>query len=333
MKHYKETTIKTYANKLTNKFKGEVDYVCATTDWTNDLVIGLLVNYTNNGIKKNRYDVTIWTLDNGNINIEVYKNDNALKEPYAEIEVTSLNYAIDFIYEYITNDNNDEIETLKKETKEKEVEEMPPHEAFETLRTDSKPHNTTPTQNDDHDRIKYLMETHSFPSTPTYDTKAFYGMYGQFPSISEMYNDKCFCCLADRKGNECKGKETCGKTWKRFEAIAKPEWHNVSLATLANIDFDMLDKKRQTYLTVFRDLKQTLSYLRKCKTQDTYDTCYIRYIRRKNAIFAENKISYAMYRYIDAKLSMQNVESGVWASKCEEATGYHESRRYNKSRV
>lgn len=170
-------------------------------------------------------------------------------------------------------------------------------------------------------------------ATPTYDTKAFYGMYGQFPSISEMYNNKCFCCLADRKGNECKGKETCGKTWKRFEAIAKPEWHNVSLATLANIDFDMLDEKRQTYLAAFRDLQQTLSHLRKCKTQDSYDTCCIRYIKRKNRIFAENKISYAMYRYIDAKLSMQNVESGVWASKCEQATGYHVSRRYNKSRV
>lgn len=53
---------------------------------------------------------------------------------------------------------------------------------------------------------------------------SFYGMFGGFPSISEMYNDKCFCCVADRKGNECKGKETCGKTWKRFEAMAKPEW-------------------------------------------------------------------------------------------------------------
>ena len=68
------------------------------------------------------------------------------------------------------------------------------------------------------DRINYLMETHSFPS------------------ISEMYNDKCFCCVADRKGNECKGRETCGKTWKRYEAIINPEWHHVSLA---NIDFDM----------------------------------------------------------------------------------------------
>lgn len=160
-----------------------------------------------------------------------------------------------------------------------------------------------------------------------------YGMFGGFTSISEMYNNKCFCCLADRKGNECKGKETCGKTWKRFEAMAKPEWHHVSLNTLANLDFDMLDEKRQTYLSAYRDLKQTLSYLRKCKTQDRYDTCFIRYTRRKNTLLVEGKISDAMWKYIERKLSMQNVESGVWASKCEDATGYHESRRYNKSRV
>lgn len=160
-----------------------------------------------------------------------------------------------------------------------------------------------------------------------------YGMFGGYPSISEMYNDKCFCCLADRKGNECKGKETCGKTWKRYEAISNPNWHNVNLSTLSNLDFDMLDEKRQIYLTAYRDLEQTLSYLRKCKTQDTYDTCFIRYTRRKNLLWAEGKISDAMWKYIERKLSMQNVESGVWASKCEDATGHHESRRYNKSRA
>ena len=120
---------------------------------------------------------------------------------------------------------------------------------------------------------------------------------------------------------------------KHLNAIMNPEWHHVSLATLANLDFDMLDEKRQIYLSAYRDLKQTLSYLRKCKTQDTYDTCFIRYTRRKNLLWAEGKISDAMWKYIERKLSMQNVESGVWASKCEDATGHHESRRYNKSRA
>lgn len=202
----------------------------------------------------------------------------------------------------------------------------------------------TPTQDDNHDRTIYLMETHSFPSTPTHEPTCKNGMkatdiivgFNAASIIADGRLDICSikdCCPADRKDNRCCDKQSCRATWKRYEAIIKPEWHNVSLATLANLDIDMLDEKRQTYLTVFRDLQQTLSYLRKCKTQDTYDTCFIRYIRRKNVMYAENKISIAMFNYIEAKLSMQNVESGVWASEYEKATGYHDSRRYNKSRV
>lgn len=156
-------------------------------------------------------------------------------------------------------------------------------------------------------------------------------------TTEEIPNDKkctlSYCCPADRKYNRCGGTRTCRTTWERYKAIVNPEWHHVSLDTLANLDFDMLDEKRQIYLSAYRDLKQTLSYLRKCKTQDTYDICFIRYTRRKNMLWDEGKISDAMWKYIEVKLSMQNVESGVWASKCEDATGHHESRRYNKSRA
>jgi hypothetical protein len=154
-------------------------------------------------------------------------------------------------------------------------------------------------------------------------------LYGEFQPTPEI----CRFCAADRQGNRCGGVEFCTVTRNRYYAMVNPEWHNVSINTLANLDFDMLDEKRQIYLTAYRDLQQTLSYLRKCKTQDTYDTCFIRYTRRKNMLWAEGKISDAMWKYIERKLSMQNVESGVWASRCEDATGHHESRRYNKSRA
>lgn len=54
---------------------------------------------------------------------------------------------------------------------------------------------------------------------------------------------QCMMCPADREGNRCGGKQWCKQTWKRYDAIVNPEWHHVSLATLANIDFDMLDEK------------------------------------------------------------------------------------------
>ena len=164
----------------------------------------------------------------------------------------------------------------------------------------------------DRGRINYFMETHSFPS------------------ISDMYNDKCFCCPADRKGNECKGKETCGKTWKRYEAITNPEWHHVSLATLDNIDFNTLDRKRQVYLKAHRELKRTLADLSKCKTGHTYEARARKFMRDMISQYYDNEISYAMRKYLDLQLSMSNVANGVWSSYVEPATGLHESRRYSR---
>lgn len=151
--------------------------------------------------------------------------------------------------------------------------------------------------------------------------------------MNVLVNDICFCCLADRKGNECKGKETCGKTWERYKAITNPEWHHVSLATLANLDFGMLDEKRQRYLTVYREMQETIARLQKCKTLASYDKCYMYFMRRKNVMWARGEIPNEMWHYVERKLSMQNVESGIWGSYNEEATGYHKSRRYNKSRA
>lgn len=151
--------------------------------------------------------------------------------------------------------------------------------------------------------------------------------------LSELDVMGCIMCPADRKGNYCAGRYYCKQTWKRYSAIVNPEWHHVSLATLANIDFDMLDEKRKTYLLAYRDLKQTISYLRKCKTIDTYDRCHVNYIKKQNDMCTKGKITIAMLNFIRSKLSMQNVESGVWASDCENSTGFHKSKRYNKSRI
>lgn len=157
-----------------------------------------------------------------------------------------------------------------------------------------------------------------------------YGMFGGFPTITEMYNNKCFCCPADRQGNRCGGEQWCRETWKRYEAIINPEWHHVSLATLANIDFDMLDKKRQVYLKAHRELKRTLADLSKCKTGHTYEARARKFMRDMISQYYDNEISYAMRKYLDLQLSMSNVVNGVWSSYVEPATGLHESRRYSR---
>lgn len=149
------------------------------------------------------------------------------------------------------------------------------------------------------------------------------------PFVQCDYNYKSDKCIKVHKNfiHECE------QVHKQMKAINNPNWHTVRLATVNSSDFFRLNKKLKLYISLYRDLQQTLSYLRKCKTQDTYDTCFIRYIKRTNVMYAKDKISNAMFNFIRVKLSMQNVESGVWPSDCEDAMGYHKSRRYNKSRI
>ena len=154
-------------------------------------------------------------------------------------------------------------------------------------------------------------------------------LFWSFPTVEEMRNNKCFCCPADRQGNRCGGKEWCNKTWTRYDAITKPEWHHVSLATLANIDIDMLDEKRQRYFKIHKELIKTLNDLHKCKTAATYET---RWCRFREAI--ADDINYRgttlyMTRFLDSKISMCNVECGLWSSADEKATNFIKSRRYS----
>lgn len=142
------------------------------------------------------------------------------------------------------------------------------------------------------------------------------------PYVHCDYNYKSEACIKAHKNFI----HYCEQVHKQIKATHNPEWHHVRLATLANIDFDMLDEKLKLYISAYRELKQTISYLRKCKNIQTYDRCYINYID----MLAKGKFTDAMLQYIRAKLSMQNVESGVWPSECEVATGFHKSRRYNK---
>lgn len=149
------------------------------------------------------------------------------------------------------------------------------------------------------------------------------------PFVHCNYNYKSDSCIKVHKNFI----HDCESVHKQMKAINNPNWHTVRLATVNSSDFFRLNEKLKLYISTYRELKQTLSYLRKCKSINTYDSCYVRYIKKQNDMRAKGKFTNAMLNYIRAKLSMQNVESGVWESGCENATGYHDSRRYNKSRI
>lgn len=124
-----------------------------------------------------------------------------------------------------------------------------------------------------------------------------------------------YCCR--------KNKENEKKAIKNFE------WHHVNLNTLANLDFDMLDEKRQLYLKLYRELKELIQDLHKCKSGRAYERRLAKMYIRNAELFDENKISHDYINYVTRKISMCNVECGLWTSLVEEATGLHKSRRYN----
>lgn len=142
---------------------------------------------------------------------------------------------------------------------------------------------------------------------------------------------QCMMCPADREGNRCGGKQWCKQTWKRYAAICNPEWHHVSLATLANIDFDMLDEKRKVYLSFYKKWQEARKNLRKCSCGNSYERCCRVFRRSLTIALGEKKISKSLVDYFDRQISMVNVECGVWSSMVEVAMGQHDSRKYNRA--
>ena len=115
-----------------------------------------------------------------------------------------------------------------------------------------------------------------------------------------------------------------------LKAAKNPNWHHVSLRTLANIDNNMLDDKRRLYLTVWGELNKTLKNLHKCNSGLSYERALSPLRRWILELYHNKKITGNFKRYVDIKISMCNVECGVWSSAVEVATGQHESRRYSR---
>lgn len=150
------------------------------------------------------------------------------------------------------------------------------------------------------------------------------------PFVHCDYNYKSEACFKAHKNFN----HYCEQAFKQLKAKHKPEWHHVKLADidfdrLANIDFDMLDEKRQLYLSLYREIKELLKDLHNCKSGRSYEKRLAKMHSRCADLVYENKVTSDFIRYVTRKVSMCNVECGLWTSANEESTGYHKSRRYN----
>lgn len=120
------------------------------------------------------------------------------------------------------------------------------------------------------------------------------------PSILDVM--QCTMCKADRQGNRCSGEQFCKQTWKRYNAIVNPEWHHVSIATLANIDFDMLDEKRKLVCDINQILKDGIRNLYKCENHISFEVLERYVIRKCDELIRRNRLKAFWFSYIARQL-------------------------------
>lgn len=142
---------------------------------------------------------------------------------------------------------------------------------------------------------------------------------------------QCMMCPADREGNRCGGEQWCKQTWKRYGAIVNPEWHHVSLPTLANIDNDMLDEKRRHYMKVYRMTANVINSIYKCNKLTTIDKLRTNLIQTVRTMAKNEKIEWALVQYVKAKIDNCYLVNGLQSSFYSKTYGYNKSRSYTKT--
>lgn len=113
---------------------------------------------------------------------------------------------------------------------------------------------------------------------------------------------QCMMCPADREGNRCGGEQWCMQTWRRYGAMVNPEYHHVSIATLANIDVDMLDEKRKLLCNINQILKDGIRNLYKCENHISFEVLERYVIRQCDELIRHNRLKAFWFSYIARQL-------------------------------
>lgn len=231
---------------------------------------------------------------------------------------------------------------LEMEEVAKENEETDKTEYCESTNNDIKGHiyvdtdsvkvAPLPEQQTSEESIKDTIMTDDCIKTVLNMEELFSQMFGNtIRSKCKMYNNSCYGCPADRQGNRCGGEQWCKQTWKRYGAIVNPEWHHVSLATLANIDNDMLDEKRRHYMKVYRMTANVINSVYKCNKLTTIDKLRTNLIQTVRTMAKNEKIEWALVQYVKAKIDNCYLVNGLQSSFYSKTYGYNKSRSYTKT--
>lgn len=97
-----------------------------------------------------------------------------------------------------------------------------------------------------------------------------------------------------------------------LKAAKNPNWHHVSLKTLANIDNDMLDKKRQCYMYVYHLLKDFRKSAFETSRREVYFDLVRSVIKEIQQEYFNNKISIKAYNYACRHIESVSVEKKLF---------------------
>lgn len=94
----------------------------------------------------------------------------------------------------------------------------------------------------------------------------------------------------------------CEQVHKQMKAKSNPEWHHVSLATLANIDLDKLDEKRKLVRDINHILKDGIRNLYKCENHISFEVLERYVIRKCDEFIRQNRLKVFWFSYIARQL-------------------------------
>lgn len=118
------------------------------------------------------------------------------------------------------------------------------------------------------------------------------------PFVYCNYNYKSEACIKAHKNFI----DYCERVHKQMKAISNPEWHHVSLATLANIDFDMLDEKRKLVCNINQILKDGIRNLYKCENHISFEVLERYVIRKCDELIRHNRLKAFWFSYVARQL-------------------------------
>lgn len=147
------------------------------------------------------------------------------------------------------------------------------------------------------------------------------------PFVHCDYNYKSDNCIKVHKNFI----HDCEQVHKQMKAINNPNWHNVSLATLANIDNDMFDEKRRHYMKVYRMTANVINSIYKCNKLTTIDKLRTNLIQTVRTMAKNEKIEWALVQYVKAKIDNCYLLNGLQSSFYSKTYGYKKSRSYTKT--